>query len=100
MHIDAQVTSFPFSLFKLLLLRVQSSGGKLWTSYRLRQSRFKSPLRVPVDYVIHGSGGWGRASVVYSLGLGTKGPALVRFRVIQKNCLFLKLKCISKHVQF
>ena len=53
-----------------------------------------------MDYVIHGSGGWGRASVVYSLGLGTKGPALVRFRVIQKNCLFLKLKCISKHVQF
>ena len=36
-------------------------------------------------------GRWGRVSVIYSLGLGLKDPALVRFHVIKKEVRFKKL---------
>ena len=36
-------------------------------------------------------GRWGRVSVIYSLGLGLKDPALVRFHVIKKEMRFKKL---------
>jgi hypothetical protein len=46
-----------------------------------------STLGVLPDYLIRGScsGGWGRVSGVYSLGVGLKCPALVRFHVIKKK---------------
>lgn len=40
-------------------------------------------LGVSLDYLIHGFGGWGHVSMVYSLRVGQKGPTLVRFHVIK-----------------
>jgi len=36
-------------------------------------------------------GRWGRVSVIYSLGVGLKDPALVRFHVIKKKVRFKML---------
>ena len=41
-----------------------------------------SPLGVSLHYLIHSSDGWSCVSVVYSLGVGPKGPTLVRFHLI------------------
>jgi hypothetical protein len=44
---------------------------------------FDSALRVSLDYLIHGSSRWGHVFVVYSSGVGPKGPAFSRFHVIE-----------------
>jgi len=50
---------------------------------------------VPLDYLIHGFGGWGRVSMVYSLGVGAKGPTLVRFHIIKEKLIrTIKGNCI------
>ena len=38
-----------------------------------------------LDCLIHDSSEWGHVSMVYSPGVGPKGPSLVRFYVINKN---------------
>uniref|UniRef100_A0A7N2KRJ1 Uncharacterized protein n=1 Tax=Quercus lobata TaxID=97700 RepID=A0A7N2KRJ1_QUELO len=43
------------------------------------------PTKNSLDYLIHDSGGWGHVSKVYSLGIGPKGLALVRFHVIKSR---------------
>ena len=59
-------------------------GGRLGMSCRPKHPRFKSPTGVPLNYLIHSSSGWSRVFVVYSLRMGLKGLALVRFHVIKK----------------
>jgi hypothetical protein len=54
-------------------------------------------LELPLDYPIHGFGGWGRVSGIYYPRVGSKGPVLVRFLVIKKeevhgSILFFLLK--------
>lgn len=51
-------------------------------SYRLRHPEFNSALGVPLDYNIHGFGGWDCVSGVYSPGVGPKVSA---FQVIKKG---------------
>jgi hypothetical protein len=45
---------------------------------------FDSTLGVPLNYWIHGFDGWNHVSGVYSLRVGPKGPAFVRFHVLKK----------------
>ena len=40
-----------------------------------------------LNYLIHGSGSWGRVFVVYSLGMDPKDPTLVRFHVLKYMCV-------------
>ena len=54
-------------------------------SCRPRHSRFDPPMALLLDCLIHDSSEWGHVSMVYSLGVGPKGPSLVRFYVINKN---------------
>ena len=44
---------------------VQPSSGRLGMSHRPRHSRFKSPLEVSLDYLIHSFSVWGYVSVIY-----------------------------------
>jgi hypothetical protein len=54
-------------------------------SRELGHPEFDSTLEVLLDYLIHGSGGWGHVSGVYSPGVGPKGPVLVKFHVKKIN---------------
>lgn len=56
------------------------SKGGLGMSHRLGHFEYNFIIGVLLDYLIHHSGGCGRVSGVYFLGL--KGPALVSFNVI------------------
>ena len=53
----------------------------------------QSRLVVSLDYLIHGSSGWDCVSMVYFLGVGPKGPALVRFHIITKKQIEYVLYC-------
>jgi hypothetical protein len=46
--------------------------------------RHRHPGFNPLNYLIHGSGSWGRVSGVYYPRVSTKSPTLVRFLIIKK----------------
>jgi hypothetical protein len=52
---------------------------------RLEHPGFDSVLGVLLDYLIHGSGGLGCVSEVYSPEVGLKGPTLVKFHVLKNR---------------
>lgn len=54
-------------------------------SCRPRHSGFDPPMALLLDCLIHDSGEWGHVSMVYSPGVGPKGPSLVSIYVIKKN---------------
>jgi hypothetical protein len=45
-----------------------------------------------MNYLIHGSGGWGRVSKVYYPRVGPKGTTLVRLPVIEKKKILKREK--------
>ncbi len=55
---------------------------------RPRYSGFKTHYKLPLDYPIHGFGGWGCVSVVYYPMVSSKDPALVRFLIMKKNAIY------------
>ena len=58
-------------------------------------------MKLLLDCLIHGSGGWGFVSVVYQSGVGPKGPALRGFRIIKKHYqIYLLLENTSWHFEF
>lgn len=63
---------------------------------RPKHPQFKSPIGVPLNYLINSSSRWSRVSVVYSLRMGLKGLALVRFHVIKK---FKHMVALTTNVQ-
>ena len=76
---------------------VQPSGRRLGMSCRYKHLGFDLYYKLPMNYLIHGSGGWGRESWVYYPRVGPKGPALVRFLIIikknKKIKMILSLSC-------
>ena len=54
-------------------------GQHLPVKLRLGMNYRPDILGSKMDYLIHGSGKWGHVYVFYSLGVGPKGPTLVRF---------------------
>ena len=64
-----------------------------WNELQIQMSWVQSRLVVSLDYLIHGSSGWDYVSMVYFLGVGPKGPALVRFHIITKKQIEYVLYC-------
>ena len=64
----------------------------LGMSCRPRHPRFDPHLRVSLDYLIHGSGGWGCVSMFYSPWVDLKGPALVSYHGIKKKKIIIIIK--------
>jgi hypothetical protein len=54
-------------------------------SCRFGYYEFNFGLGIPLDYLIHGFGRWSRVYGVYFPGVGSKGPALLRFHVIKNK---------------
>ena len=67
----------------MLRYSISSCMNSLFLQYLIIRV-IKGPALVPLDYLIHNFGEWGRVYVVYLPRVGPKGPALVRFHVIKK----------------